>query len=101
MSLELLMLGNVPIPQMVERAKLAEANGYDTLWVADERFYREVYSTLAVLAQHTKRVHLGTCVTDPFSRHPALTAMATATLDDSANPHAVLCLGAGITGYGE
>ena len=37
MSLELLTLGNVPIPQMVERAKLAEANGYDALWVADER----------------------------------------------------------------
>ena len=67
MSLELLMLGNVPIAQMVERAKLAEANGYDTLWVADERFYREVYATLAILAQHTTRVHLGTCVTDPFS----------------------------------
>ena len=75
MSLELLMLGNVPIPQMVERAKLAEANGYDALWVADERFYREVYSTLAILAQHTTRVKLGTCVTDPFARHPAKTSV--------------------------
>ena len=45
MSLELLMLGNVPVAQMAEQAKLAEASGYDTLWVADERFYREVYST--------------------------------------------------------
>src|SRR4030088_868561 len=82
MSLELLMLGNAPIAQMVEQAKLAEASGYDTLWVADERFYREVYSTLAVLAQNTTRVKLGTCVTDPFARHPALTAMAIATLDE-------------------
>jgi hypothetical protein len=32
MSLELLMLGNVPVAQMVEQAKLAEASGYDTLW---------------------------------------------------------------------
>src|SRR5262245_19882843 len=39
MSLELLMLGNVAVPQMVERAKLAENNGYDAVWVADERFY--------------------------------------------------------------
>ncbi|HEY4891678.1 MAG TPA: LLM class flavin-dependent oxidoreductase, partial [Reyranella sp.] len=62
MSLELLMLGNVPVAQMVEQAKLAEASGYDTLWVADERFYREVYSTLAVLAQNTTRAKLGTCV---------------------------------------
>jgi len=101
MSLELLMLGNVPIAQMVERARLAEANGYDTLWVADERFYREVYSTLAVLAQHTRRVHLGTCVTDPFARHPALTAMAIATLDEISDKRAILGIGAGISGFVE
>jgi 5,10-methylenetetrahydromethanopterin reductase len=101
MSLELLMLGNVPIAQMVERAKLAEANGYDTLWVADERFYREVYATLAILAQHTTRVRLGTCVTDPFSRHPALTAMAIATLDEISNQRAILGFGAGISGFAE
>jgi 5,10-methylenetetrahydromethanopterin reductase len=101
MSLELLMLGNVPVAQMVERAKLAEANGYDTLWVADERFYREVYSTLAILAHHTRRVHLGTCVTDPFSRHPALTAMAIATLDEISNQRAILGFGAGISGFAE
>ncbi|MGE0577302.1 MAG: LLM class flavin-dependent oxidoreductase [Reyranella sp.] len=101
MSLELLMLGNVPIGQMVERAKLAEANGYDTLWVADERFYREVYSCLAVLALHTTRVRLGTCVTDPFARHPALTAMAIATLDEISSRRAVLGVGAGISGFSE
>ena len=101
MSLELLMLGNVPIAQMVEQAKLAEASGYDTLWVADERFYREVYSTLAVLAQNTTRVKLGTCVTDPFARHPALTAMAIATLDEISNQRAILGIGAGISGFGE
>ncbi|CAN5556722.1 5,10-methylenetetrahydromethanopterin reductase [soil metagenome] len=101
MSLELLMLGNVPIPQMVERAKLAEANGYDALWVADERFYREVYSTLAVLAQHTTKMKLGTCVTDPFARHPALTAMAIATLDEISNQRAILGVGAGISGFPE
>ena len=85
MSLELLMLGNVPIAQMIAQAKLAEANGYDSLWVADERFYREVYSTLAVLAQHTTRVKLGTCVTDPFARHPALTALATSSPSTTAS----------------
>jgi len=101
MSLELLMLGNVPVAQMVEQAKLAEASGYDTLWVADERFYREVYSTLAVLAQNTTRVKLGTCVTDPFARHPALTAMAIATLDEISNQRAILGIGAGISGFPE
>ncbi|MFO1080430.1 MAG: LLM class flavin-dependent oxidoreductase [Reyranellaceae bacterium] len=101
MTLELLMLGNVPVPQMVDRAKLAEASGFDALWVADERFYREVYSTLAVLALATSRVKLGTCVTDPFARHPALTAMAIATLDEISNGRALLGFGAGISGFAE
>jgi len=101
MSLELLMLGNVPIPQLVERARLAEANGYGALWVADERFYREVYSTLAILAVKTTTIKLGTCVTDPFARHPALTAMAIATLDEISNQRAILGIGAGISGFAE
>ncbi|MBM3650793.1 MAG: LLM class flavin-dependent oxidoreductase [Alphaproteobacteria bacterium] len=101
MSLELLMLGNVPVPQMAERAKLAEKHGYDAVWVADERFYREVYSSLAVLAMQTTRVKLGTCVTDPYARHPALTAMAIATLDEISSGRALLGFGAGISGFTE
>jgi 5,10-methylenetetrahydromethanopterin reductase len=101
MSLEILMLGNVPVPQMADRAKLAEKNGYDAVWVADERFYREVYLTLAVLALNTERVRLGTCVTDPYARHPALTAMAIATLDEISKGRALLGFGAGISGFAE
>ena len=42
MTLQLLLLGDAPVAQLVERASLAEANGYSAVWVADERFYREV-----------------------------------------------------------
>jgi 5,10-methylenetetrahydromethanopterin reductase len=54
-----------------------------------------------VLAQNTTRVKLGTCVTDPFARHPALTAMAIATLDEISNQRAILGIGAGISGFTE
>jgi len=101
MSLQLLLLGDVPVARMVERASLAEANGYSAVWVADERFYREVYSCLGQLAAHTSRVMLGPCVTDPFSRHPALTAMAIATLDEISGGRAILGIGAGISGFAE
>src|SRR5579864_4916654 len=91
----------MPVAELVDRSRLAEASGYDAVWVADERFYREVYSTLAVLAQNTRRVQLGTCVTDPFARHPALTAMAIATLDEISGQRAILGIGAGISGFPE
>ena len=101
MTLQLLLLGDAPVAQLVERAKLAEANGYSTVWVADERFYREVYSCLGQLAVYTSRVLLGPCVTDPFARHPALTAMAIGTLDEISGGRAILGIGAGISGFAE
>lgn len=101
MSLDLIMLGNVPVQQLVLRAQLAESKGFDGVWVADERFYREVYSLLAVIATETSTVRLGPCVTDPYARHPALTAMAIATLDEISGGRAVLGIGAGISGFEE
>src|SRR5580700_9123560 len=101
MTLDLLMLSNEPTSVLVERAKLAEASGYDTVWLADERFYREVDACLALFAANTTRVRLGPCVTDPFVRHPALTAMAIATIDEISDGRAVLGIGAGISGFAE
>src|ERR1051326_9292033 len=86
---------------MVERAKLAESSGFAKVWLADERFYREVYSCRAVFAEPTSRVELGPCVTDPFARHPALPAMAVAPLDEISGARAVLGMVAGISGFGE
>jgi 5,10-methylenetetrahydromethanopterin reductase len=101
MTIGVLMLGDVPVPTLLKRACLAEAIGYDAVWLADERFYREVYSCLTHFAGHTSKLRLGPCVTDPFSRHPALTAMAIATLDEVSGERAVLGIGAGISGFAE
>jgi len=89
------------VPEMAALAARAEALGYDDVWLADERFFREVYATLSAFAQSTRRVRLGPCVTDPYSRHPALTAMAVATLDEIAGGRAVLGIGAGVSGLAE
>jgi 5,10-methylenetetrahydromethanopterin reductase len=101
MNLQLLLLGDASVARLIERARLAEENGYSAVWVADERFYREVYSCLGQIAAHTRNVVLGPCVTDPFARHPALTAMAIATLDEISGKRAVLGIGAGISGFAE
>src|SRR5256712_4102843 len=80
---------------------MAEATGYDDFWLADERFFREVYASLTLCALRTRRMRLGPCVTDPYSRHPALTAMAIATLDEISGGRAILGLGAGVSGFRE
>jgi 5,10-methylenetetrahydromethanopterin reductase len=99
--LGLLFLGRRPAWRFVEVARRAEAAGFDDFWVPDERFFREVYSLCTLVAGVTERVRIGPCVTDPYTRHPALTAMAIATLDELSGGRAALGLGAGVSGMAE
>ena len=77
----------------------AEGLGYDQLWVSNEKFFRDMYITAAVIAENTSKVDIGTFVVDPYTQHPALTAMAVGTLDDISGGRAILGLGAGGTGF--
>ena len=97
----LLLLPSRPARELAALAASAEALGYDDLWLADERFFRDAYACLATCALATRRIRLATGVTDPYSRHPALTAMAIATLDELSGGRAVLGLGAGVSGFRE
>ena len=96
-----LLLGDMPSSELASLARRVEEWGYDYIWFADERFFREVYSSLTLCALNTKEIRLGPCVTDPYTRHPALTAMAMATLDEISGGRAVLGIGAGVSGFGE
>jgi 5,10-methylenetetrahydromethanopterin reductase len=97
----LLMLPTLEPARLAALAEVAESAGYDDFWLADERFFREVYACLTLCALRTRRIRLGPCVTDPYSRHPALTAMAIATLDEISGGRALLGLGAGVSGFRE
>jgi 5,10-methylenetetrahydromethanopterin reductase len=99
MDLGLLVLGEHPPDVLIQLAQLAESYGYDVFWYADEKFYRDVYVGLTVVALHTQRLRLGPCVTDPYARHPALTAAAMAALDELSGGRAMLGFGAGGTGF--
>ena len=96
-----LLLGDLPAKELAPLARRIEEWGYDYLWFADERFFREVYSSLTLCALNTSHIKLGPCVTDPYSRHPALTAQAIGTLDEISDGRAVLGIGAGISGFAE
>src|SRR5207248_449195 len=50
-------------------------------------------------ALSTQRVKLGPCVSDPFTRIPAMLAVAIASLDELSGGRAVLTLGAGGSGF--
>lgn len=98
-DLGLLIHPGDPIGTLVDRARRAEAAGYDTLWIADEKFYRDPWVVLTAVAGATARVRLGTGVTEPYARHPALIAAAMATLGELV-PERPLVIGLGAGGPG-
>jgi 5,10-methylenetetrahydromethanopterin reductase len=98
MKYGLLLLGEHSPETTVRLARLADSGGFHDLWFADEKFYRDPFVSLTHVAQHTRSIRLGTCVSDPFTRHPALIAMAAASLDEVSNGRAIVGLGAGFSG---
>ena len=96
-----LVLGNQSLSGLQRLAKECEDWGFEYFWLADERFFRDVYAGLAACAQATQHIKLGTGVTDPYSRHPAITAMGITTIDELSGGRAVLGIGAGIAGFSE
>jgi len=75
--------------------KLAESCGFDYAWVTDQFFNRDVFITLGLVAAKTRKIRLGTGVVNPYTRHVAALASATATLDEVSDGRAILGVGAG------
>lgn len=80
----------------VGMARLAEELGYDSVWVADEGTKtRDVFVTMTAIAAATQKVRVGTGLVNPYTRHPALTAAAIASIDELSGGRAFLVYGAG------
>jgi 5,10-methylenetetrahydromethanopterin reductase len=70
--------------------------GYDRLWLTDSSLHsRNCWSYLTLAARASSRLTLGTAVTNPITRHPAVTAAAAGTLSDISGGRFVLGIGAG------
>jgi len=86
-----------PLAVLSELAGTAEDLGAAAILVADEGTDRDLYITLAALADRTTRVLLMGAVTNPHSRHPVATAAAFASLAELAPGRIVAGFGAGGT----
>jgi 5,10-methylenetetrahydromethanopterin reductase len=86
---------DAPAARFVDAIAAAEAAGVDEVWVGDEGPQRDPISLLAAVARETSRLRLGVGVTNPYERHPAITASAMATVHELSGGRAVLGLGAG------
>ena len=66
-SFDVALFPTEPAGETLRLAKLAEKLGYDGVWVGDSHIiWREMYVLLGAIASQTKRVKLGSGVTDVF-----------------------------------
>ena len=80
----------------IHRAQQAEHAGFDGVTIVDsQNLSGDCYVALALAAHETERIKLGTGVTNPFTRHPAVTACAIATVHAESGGRAVLGIGRG------
>ena len=84
------------VDEFLAMARHIETIGFDNLWLTESSLHaRDPYQLLALAARATTQLTLGTAVTNPVTRHPALTAVAAATFSEIAGDRAILGIGAG------
>ena len=84
----------MPADDVISVAVEAERLGYEYCLVADEGFHPDVYACLGVIARATDRITLGV-LTNGYTRHPAVTAAAAATVNELSGGRLVVTLLAG------
>ena len=84
------------IERTLDLTRRAEAAGFDYGWLFDSHvLWRDPYPLLTLMAGATARLRLGTCVTNPATREPSVTASALATLDEISAGRMDLGIGRG------
>jgi len=97
----ILPVPTAPVDKLLSIAKVNEEAGFHSVWAPDHLLFvplgtvPEAWTILTAAAMTTKRVLLGTCVTDPHRHHPAVLAQRLATIDQVSGGRVILGLGAG------
>lgn len=95
----MLHTGDLGYPEILAYARAAEDSGYDHLMLTEESG-KEAFSLLALLAQGTSRIALGTGIVSFYTRTPTLLAMAARSLwEISGGRFSPLGLGTGGVGF--
>jgi 5,10-methylenetetrahydromethanopterin reductase len=88
--------GGIDPRRSVDLARAADAEGFDSIWFAENAFNRGVLPAASACAAATGRIRIGIGVFNPYNRHPTLIAMEIGALDELAQGRARLGIGSGI-----
>ncbi len=83
------------VQEMARIAARAESLGYDSLWMHESLFQRDVVTYISAMVAVTTRLRLGSGVINTFTRHPVTAATTFATLSELSGGRVNLGLGLG------
>jgi probable F420-dependent oxidoreductase len=84
------------VDQTIALARQAEAAGFTYGWLFDSHvLWRDPYPLLTLIARETSTLRLGTCVTNPATREPSVTASSLAVLQEISGGRFDLGIGRG------
>lgn len=84
------------VKEAVARAQRAEDLGFEAIFFADSQMNNvDCYQALAMCAMTTKKIRLGTAVTNMVYRDPSITANCFATLNEISEGRAIIGMGTG------
>src|SRR6266516_5107073 len=87
-------LPNFPGPwnEVMEKIKIADELGFNSIWLAESWGY-ELFTSMTDVVRVTKRIQVGAGIATVFSRTPALLSSTVATLDERSGGRIILGLG--------
>ena len=83
------------VEEFCDLATAVEDAGFDRLGVSDVALWPDTYQLQVLAARSTKKIMIGSMVTNPYTRNPAVHASALATLNDASNGRAFFGIGVG------
>lgn len=98
MKLGISILPTQPIDELVWFATQAEKAGIDAVWIADDTPfppYGDVFMAATAIAMKTSKVTVGTAVTNPYMRHPAIIASSILALENLSKGRSILGISTG------
>src|SRR5215472_3609070 len=87
---------DISIDRILSLTEQAEASGFSYGWIFDSHvLWKDPFPLLTLMAAKTKRMHLGTCVTNPAVRDVTVSASLFATLNLASHGRMELGIGRG------
>jgi 5,10-methylenetetrahydromethanopterin reductase len=85
----------LPVKEAARIAKSAEAGGFDSVWMHESLFQRDVVTYISAMAAATSKVRLASGVMNTFTRHPVTAAATFASLSELSLGRVMMGVGLG------